>query len=145
MKFTTKSILLKKGTPCLVTVFVPTNISICPITPGIWEEALSKFNEKLGKRESVTQKVDDVYVDIIGMAVEERMPSTASIKLIIIVKDEDVDRITNLKFCITGDLVYENNPDADLEELVIKNITYEGSDKKRHHILREKKEEITHE
>ena len=143
MKFTTKSVLMKKkGIPFVAEIFIPKEITDYEISQDIWEKSIKDFNEKLNARESVTQKVDETEVDILGLAASIRENfKLGEVFMLLIIPQENTEKFDHLRFVLKGDLILTEGIDKKVEAMDIKNITYVGSNGKRHHILREKKEE----
>lgn len=136
MKFTTSSVLLEGGCRVHLDVYIPSFLLDYDISNEVWQQSINDFNEKLNSRESVTTKINGIDVDVLKLESELSTDFLAmgAVILLIVVKEEDVPKISDIHFCLTGVLTFEDKS-GKVDNMVINNITYGGIDSKAFKIL----------
>lgn len=136
MKFTTSSVLLEGGCRVHLDVYIPSFLLDYDISNEVWQQSINDFNEKLNSRESVTIKINGIDVDVLKLESELSTDFLAmgAVILLIVVKEEDIPKISDIHFCLTGVLTLEHKS-GKVDNMVINNITYGGIDSKAFKIL----------
>jgi hypothetical protein len=119
MRFNSKSVLLNDGVNMKLIVDVPEVIGSFQCSDKVWENAIINFNTKLNGRESVTEEVNGLPVDILQMERGE-----ASIRLAIAVKRDDVEAFEDVWFKIKGQLIFKPQSMTDVEAIDIADLIY---------------------
>ena len=119
MRFNSKSVLLNDGVNMKLIVDVPEVIGSFQCSDKVWESAIINFNTKLNGRESVTEEVNGLPVDILQMERGE-----ASIRLAIAVKRDDVEAFEDVWFKIKGQLIFKPQSMTDVETIDIADLIY---------------------
>lgn len=137
MKFNSNSAILNGGCRVHIDVYIPAFLLDYNIDDEIWQEAIDTFNKKLSDRPSVTSTINGVNVDVIkveSVADSSDFLKMGAIILLLVAKEEDVIKIADIHFCLTGYLTFKDRSGI-VEKMVIKNITYGGEDSKKFRIL----------
>jgi hypothetical protein len=137
MRFNSKSVALNGGCRVKFDVYIPTALLDVEISDEIWQIAIDDFNKKLDARPTVTTKINEVAVDVLKLeSVEDSIDylKMGAVILLIVAKEEDIPRITDIHFCLTGYLTFQEKSDK-VDGMVINNITYGGDDGKKFRIL----------
>jgi hypothetical protein len=119
MRFDSKSVLLNDGINMKLTVDIPEVLKKLDFTDKVWEAAIINFNNILNQRQTVTEEILGKPLDILQLEY-----GTASIKLSIGVKRDDVEAFEDVWFKIKGQIVFRDHTCGTVEEVLIKDLTY---------------------
>lgn len=142
MKFDSNSVLLNKGIEVKVDVYIPTFLMDYDIPDEVWRKAIAEFNQKLNQRKTVTQKINEIEVDVLKIeSVDEDEYHIGNLRmgaviLLLVAHQNDIYKISDIHFCLTGQLTFEGNTNI-VDGMTIKNITYGGSNSKQFKLLEE--------
>ena len=141
MRFNSKSVLLQGGIQIKMNVYIPAFLLDYTITDEVWQVAIDNFNKLLDTRPSVTLKIDGIIVDV--LRVESIKNSASQLKmgaivLLVVAKEEDVTKLASMHLSLTGSVIFTLDTDKEVEEMIIKNITYGEPESRTHKILPEK-------
>jgi hypothetical protein len=137
MTFNSKSVILNGGCRIKFDVYIPSALLDVEISDEIWQIAIDAFNKKLDARSTVTTKINDVAVDVLKLeSVDDSKDylKLGAVILLLVVKEENAPKISDIHFCLTGYLTFQEKSD-NIDSMVIENITYGGQDGKKFRIL----------
>ena len=137
MKFTTSSVLLDGGCRVKLDVYIPSFLLDYEISDVVWQKAIDDFNKKLDSRSHVTTRVNGINIDVLKVESVETSAdflAMGAVILLIVAKEEDVPKIADIHFCLTGYLTFDGKS-GKVDGMVINNITYGGADSKTFRIL----------
>jgi hypothetical protein len=140
VKFNSKSIIMEQGIQVKTDVYIPGFLMDYEIPDEVWSEAIVEFNKKLNVRTSVTQKINGIDADVLQIApIEDTIDDLrmGAVVLLLVVRGVDVEKIADIHFCLTGQLIFKLGTTTEVEQMIIKNITYGGEDSKKFRILEE--------
>ena len=137
MTFTTSSVLFDGGCRVKLDVYIPSFLLDYDISDAIWQAAIDDFNKTLDSRPHVTTHVNGVNVDVLkieSVDTSSDFLAMGAVILLIVAREEDIPKIADIHFCLTGYLTFDSVY-GKVDGMVLKNITYGGTDNKSFKIL----------
>lgn len=117
MKFTSKSVIMKRGISHRVQVNLPSQLNQYEMNEDVWDDAIKEFNKKLDKRPHVTMKLGGTKMDVLKV---HRM--SGAVTLWILVTEDHVRAVENAPFTLKGEVIFAENSDTKVDKMVIEDI-----------------------
>ncbi len=117
MVFTSNSVILNGGTRMHLDVYISSALLDVDIPDFVWEKAITNFNKVLNKQLSNTKEINAVPVDVIQLeSVQDSLDylRMGAVVLLLIIKEEDIEKIADIHFRLTGFLTLK--PKSDIVE-----------------------------
>lgn len=137
MLITPKYVMLNGGHKTKLDVYIPSALLDIDIPDLVWQSAIDEFNKQLNNRSSITTKINDVDIDIIKLeSIQDHLDilRLGGIVMSVVVKENDIQTISNIHFILSGSLTFEYGTDK-VESMIIKNITWGGDDSKKYKLI----------
>lgn len=122
MRFNSKSVLLNDGVNLKVIVGIPEILEKLEFSDKIWTDAILNFNRRLNERQSVTEQVNGLPVDILNLEY-----GSSLIMVSIGVKRTDIEAFEDVWFKLRGQILFKPNECPEIESIDITNLTYKNA------------------
>ena len=131
MKFNSSSVLLNDGVHIKVMVHSPAVFKGLQVNQSTWVKSVTNFNRTLNERDSVTETINGLKVDVLSMET-----NTDGLHLVLVVNKGDVQVFGNKHFSITGELIFSPGDVNEVDDIVIKDLLWSSnSEGSKHGVL----------